>query len=264
MAERPGAWTASAPENRALPPAHGVRAACPHHPARRMPKARESPRTAQLPSHRGWLQGSGHRHARRLPPRHPELVGAPHGRRPSTAADRSCTWTSGRAAIGAGFADHVPPALPDGGSVMSSFTDPLVVKIHQRDRRPVELAEGFSYLVSFDPARAIRVRSGFLTDGATVPRPFTAFVRPWGRHGKAAVLHDWLYRWPEWPHAWPLPLAGMAACMASGDARCQKRPACGRSDLPGSNGRSSCAPASTSDHLCVGARVRLVGMEKVA
>ena len=85
---------------------------------------------------------------------------------------------------------------------MSSFTDPLVVKIHQRDRRPVELAEGFSYLVSFDPARAIRVRSGFLTDGATVPRPFTAFIRPWGRHGKAAVLHDWLYRWPEWPHAW--------------------------------------------------------------
>ena len=85
---------------------------------------------------------------------------------------------------------------------MSSFTEPLVVKIHQRDARPVELVEGFAYLVGFDPKRAIEVKAGFATDGASVPRPFTAFIRPWGRHGKAAVLHDWLYRWAGWRAVW--------------------------------------------------------------
>lgn len=34
------------------------------------------------------------------------------------------------------------------------------------------------------------VPAGFLTDGASVPRPFWWVVPPWGRHGQAAVLHD--------------------------------------------------------------------------
>jgi len=85
---------------------------------------------------------------------------------------------------------------------MSSFTEPLLAKITQRDKRPIEVAAPFSYPVGSDPARDIVVREGFLTDGATVPRPFTVFIRPLGRHGKAAILHDWLYHWPEWPKVW--------------------------------------------------------------
>lgn len=38
----------------------------------------------------------------------------------------------------------------------------------------------------------IEVPGGFLSDGATVPRPFWDIVPPWGRYGQAAVLHDYL------------------------------------------------------------------------
>ena len=34
------------------------------------------------------------------------------------------------------------------------------------------------------------VPAGFLTDGATVPRPFWWLIAPFGVHGQAAVLHD--------------------------------------------------------------------------
>jgi len=36
------------------------------------------------------------------------------------------------------------------------------------------------------------VPAGFLTDGATVPRPFWSLIPPWGAYGQAAVVHDWL------------------------------------------------------------------------
>ncbi len=85
---------------------------------------------------------------------------------------------------------------------MSSFTEPLLAKIAQRDKRPIEVVEPFVYLVGFRATRKIEVQEGFQTDGATVPRPLTAFIHPIGRHGKAAILHDWLYRWPEWPKIW--------------------------------------------------------------
>lgn len=85
---------------------------------------------------------------------------------------------------------------------MSSFTEPLVVRITQRDKRPFEVAEPFDFRVGDDGQKTITVRAGFITDGATVPRPLTAFIRPIGRHGKAAILHDWIYRWPKWSKVW--------------------------------------------------------------
>jgi hypothetical protein len=39
----------------------------------------------------------------------------------------------------------------------------------------------------------IHVPRGFTTDFASIPRPFWGILPPWGRYGKAAVLHDWLY-----------------------------------------------------------------------
>ena len=36
------------------------------------------------------------------------------------------------------------------------------------------------------------VPQGFLTDGASIPRPLWLLLPPWGRYGQAAVLHDYL------------------------------------------------------------------------
>ena len=35
---------------------------------------------------------------------------------------------------------------------------------------------------------------GFITNFASVPRVFWSILAPWGRHMKAAVIHDLLYR----------------------------------------------------------------------
>lgn len=39
----------------------------------------------------------------------------------------------------------------------------------------------------------IKVPEGFITDFATIPRPFWSFLPPWGKYGKAAIVHDYLY-----------------------------------------------------------------------
>ena len=36
----------------------------------------------------------------------------------------------------------------------------------------------------------VYVPEGYLTDGATVPRPFWSIIPPWGNYGQAAVVHD--------------------------------------------------------------------------
>lgn len=36
----------------------------------------------------------------------------------------------------------------------------------------------------------VYIPAGYLTDGASVPRLFWAFVPPWGLYGQAAVVHD--------------------------------------------------------------------------
>jgi hypothetical protein len=43
----------------------------------------------------------------------------------------------------------------------------------------------------------ITIPAGFWTDGASVPRPLWGIIPPWGRYGRAAVIHDYLYRWRQ-------------------------------------------------------------------
>jgi len=43
----------------------------------------------------------------------------------------------------------------------------------------------------------IEVPDGFLTDFASVPRVFWRIFPPTGKYGKAAVIHDYLYRFPQ-------------------------------------------------------------------
>jgi len=51
----------------------------------------------------------------------------------------------------------------------------------------------FSYYIG-DKAgnRTVTVPAVYLTDGATVPRIFWATIPPWGDHGQAVILHDYL------------------------------------------------------------------------
>lgn len=52
------------------------------------------------------------------------------------------------------------------------------------------VTEGFTYQI--DDKRSIHIPQGYLTDGASVPRWLWALIPPWGNHGKAAVVHDYL------------------------------------------------------------------------
>ncbi len=76
---------------------------------------------------------------------------------------------------------------------MSQFTTPLIVK--HLDGRLWELAEPFEYHIGEYPSEQIvRCPSGFKHDFASIPRLFWAILPPTGLYGKAAVIHDWLYR----------------------------------------------------------------------
>lgn len=76
---------------------------------------------------------------------------------------------------------------------MSSFTTELKVR-PLPDGRHWELLEEFDYyLGSLDSGMYIRVPKGFVTDFASVPRIFWWLFPPWGKYGKAAVVHDYLY-----------------------------------------------------------------------
>lgn len=53
--------------------------------------------------------------------------------------------------------------------------------------------EGFRYYIySKDSNTFVDIPAGYLTDGASVPRLFHSIICPWGRHGQAAIVHDYL------------------------------------------------------------------------
>ena len=56
------------------------------------------------------------------------------------------------------------------------------------------LQEGFEYHVGCYPSdEIIVVPAGFITDFASVPKVFWPIIDPVGKHGKAAVIHDYCY-----------------------------------------------------------------------
>jgi hypothetical protein len=54
------------------------------------------------------------------------------------------------------------------------------------------LTEELRYEV-FDTGVVVPVPRGFVTDFASVPRPFWAFLPKWGKYGPASIVHDYLY-----------------------------------------------------------------------
>jgi hypothetical protein len=49
------------------------------------------------------------------------------------------------------------------------------------------------------PTATISVPAGFETDFASIPRFFWRVLPPTGKYGKAAVVHDYIYRTPSVP-----------------------------------------------------------------
>jgi len=76
---------------------------------------------------------------------------------------------------------------------LSRFTDILVVSPLADGRTWVTKKE-FGYDVGQEGSGdSIDVPIGFMTDFASVPRPFWAFLPRWGKYGNAAVIHDYCY-----------------------------------------------------------------------
>jgi len=76
---------------------------------------------------------------------------------------------------------------------MSSFTSALVVEPYGDGRR-WRLVLPFEYYRTGREHIRYKIPKGFVTDFASVPRILWPILPPYGRYGKAAVLHDYLYR----------------------------------------------------------------------
>jgi hypothetical protein len=74
---------------------------------------------------------------------------------------------------------------------MSSFTNPLLL-IAPDDDTEWTLYQEFDYYD--DDGVTYKVPAGFKTDFASVPRILWSIFPPYGRYGKASVLHDYFYR----------------------------------------------------------------------
>lgn len=77
----------------------------------------------------------------------------------------------------------------------SSFTTPLVVS-PLPDGRKWRLVYSFIYITNVLPLKVeIRIGAGFITDFASVPFFAWWLIPKWGKYGKAAVVHDYLYQY---------------------------------------------------------------------
>lgn len=75
---------------------------------------------------------------------------------------------------------------------MSSFTKPL--QVENVDDRRWKLLEEFDYFIGdVDSSESVSVPAGTVTDFASIPRPLWNILPPWGKYGKAAVIHDFMY-----------------------------------------------------------------------
>ena len=80
---------------------------------------------------------------------------------------------------------------------LETMPRPLVVAIldgaeEKEGRTTAIVTQGFAYTHPASEAEII-VPDGYVTDFASIPALARAVFPPFGRHAKAAVLHDWLY-----------------------------------------------------------------------
>ena len=73
-----------------------------------------------------------------------------------------------------------------------TFDRPL--DLRDNGNRTFTLLHGFSYRSkALGTNLTVHVPKGFETDFASVPRLLWSLFPPYGKHGKAAVIHDYLY-----------------------------------------------------------------------
>ncbi len=78
---------------------------------------------------------------------------------------------------------------------MSLYTEPgLKLNFVDPEGRCAELLEDIWYELGHEGSnRWLIVPAGFMSDGASVPRPLWSFMPPWGSKAtKAALIHDYL------------------------------------------------------------------------
>ena len=76
---------------------------------------------------------------------------------------------------------------------LHSFHHALILSPNN-DGRHWRLVESFAISLPTSVAnRPIVVPKNFVTDFASVPRYLWSLYPPWGRYGKAAIIHDYLY-----------------------------------------------------------------------
>lgn len=76
---------------------------------------------------------------------------------------------------------------------MSSFTTPL--KLEYLDGRKWKVLEEFDYWIGEEvTSELVVVPAGFITDFASIPRVFWRILPPTDTYGKAALVHDQLYK----------------------------------------------------------------------
>ena len=73
----------------------------------------------------------------------------------------------------------------------NSFKTPLIVEVLPSGKR-FKLHFAFSYFWK-SGSELVRVKQGFETDFASIPRILRIIIPKLGRWNKAAVVHDWLY-----------------------------------------------------------------------
>ncbi len=78
---------------------------------------------------------------------------------------------------------------------MSSFTGDLTLTQLALDWQQWRIEQPLIYEVgNTGSGNIITVPQGFVTDGASVPRPLWWFLPTWGSYSRAAVVHDYLCR----------------------------------------------------------------------
>lgn len=79
---------------------------------------------------------------------------------------------------------------------MAGFLTPL--ELEYIDGHLWEIKAPFEYRVGHEFSETmVVIPDGFITDFASVPRFLWPLLPPTGPYGKAAVVHDWLYQFPQ-------------------------------------------------------------------
>jgi len=74
----------------------------------------------------------------------------------------------------------------------NSFLTPLIVEVMESGKR-FKVAREFTYLWKRDYIH-VHVKTGFITDFASIPRLARLIIPKLGRYTKASVIHDYLYQ----------------------------------------------------------------------